>query len=123
MPITCGSRSTVRSGAKSATNSSSRCAAATIARSIASGDEAAWWKKTGIDPTVPARALWLETHPLPTASDKTGIEGATSLAAVGTGQRSGKRDRPVGKRGPNYKTKPIIAADPSSALSKRTLGI
>jgi hypothetical protein len=28
------------------------------------GDEAAWWKKTGIDPAVPARALWLETHPL-----------------------------------------------------------
>ena len=36
------------------------------------GDEAAWWKKTGIDPTVAARALWLETHPLPTASDKIG---------------------------------------------------
>ena len=31
------------------------------------GDEAGWWKKTGIDPSVPARALWLETHPLPTA--------------------------------------------------------
>jgi hypothetical protein len=29
-----------------------------------SGDEAAWWRKTGIDPTVTARALWLETHPL-----------------------------------------------------------
>ena len=29
------------------------------------GDEAAWWKKVGIDPTVGARALWLETHPLP----------------------------------------------------------
>ena len=76
------------------------------------GDEAAWWRKAGIDPTVPARALWLETHPLPTASDKTGLEGATSLAAVGTGQRSGKRDRPIGKRGPKYKTKPIIAAGP-----------
>jgi hypothetical protein len=30
------------------------------------GDEAAWWNKTGIDPTLPARALWLESHPLPT---------------------------------------------------------
>jgi hypothetical protein len=30
-----------------------------------SGDEAAWWQKAGIDPTVTARALWLETHPLP----------------------------------------------------------
>jgi hypothetical protein len=29
------------------------------------GDEAEWWKKVGIDPTVGARALWLETHPLP----------------------------------------------------------
>ena len=27
------------------------------------GDEAAWWSKAGIDPTVTARALWLETHP------------------------------------------------------------
>ena len=68
------------------------------------GDEAAWWKKTGIDPTVPARALWLATHPLATASEKIGIDGAASLAAVGTGQRSGKRDRPTSKRGPNYKT-------------------
>jgi ERF superfamily len=33
-----------------------------------SGNEAAWWKKVGIDPTVPARALWLESHPLPTVS-------------------------------------------------------
>ena len=31
------------------------------------GDEAAWWKKAGIDPTVTARTLWLETHPLPRA--------------------------------------------------------
>ena len=29
------------------------------------GDEAAWWQRIQIDPTVSARALWLETHPLP----------------------------------------------------------
>jgi hypothetical protein len=29
------------------------------------GDEAAWWLRTNIDPTVSARALWLQTHPLP----------------------------------------------------------
>jgi hypothetical protein len=29
------------------------------------GDEAAWWQKTGIDPTAAARVLWLKTHPLP----------------------------------------------------------
>lgn len=28
------------------------------------GDEGAWWKKAGLDPTVAARALWLKTHPL-----------------------------------------------------------
>jgi len=77
-----------------------------------SGDEPGWWKKTGIDPTVFARALWLETHPLPTASDKAGLEGATSPVAVGTGQRRGKRDRPISKRGPKYKTKPITATGP-----------
>jgi hypothetical protein len=31
------------------------------------GDEAAWWEKTGIDPTAAARVLWLKTHPLPSA--------------------------------------------------------
>ena len=73
------------------------------------GDESGWWKKTGIDPTVPARALWLETHPLPTASDKTGLEGAATVVAVGTDQNNAKRDRPIGKRGANYKTKPMCA--------------
>jgi hypothetical protein len=29
-----------------------------------SGDEAAWWRNTGVDPTVAARALWLGSHPL-----------------------------------------------------------
>jgi ERF superfamily len=50
------------------------------------GDEAAWWNKTGIDPTLPARALWLESHPLP------------------TGRRI--------KRGPTDKTKPIFEVGP-----------
>jgi hypothetical protein len=27
------------------------------------GDEAKWWGEAGIDPTIPARELWLETHP------------------------------------------------------------
>ena len=27
------------------------------------GDEAGWWSRSGIDPTVSARELWLETHP------------------------------------------------------------
>jgi hypothetical protein len=35
-----------------------------------SGDEAAWWTKAGVDPTVSARALWLKSHPLPAAPVK-----------------------------------------------------
>jgi hypothetical protein len=46
------------------------------------GDEANWWSNAGVDPTVTARALWLQTHPLPAASKKMRIEGANSLAAV-----------------------------------------
>jgi hypothetical protein len=34
-----------------------------------SGDELNWWQNTGIDPTVTARALWLNTHPLPERPD------------------------------------------------------
>jgi hypothetical protein len=33
-----------------------------------SGGEAAWWMKAAIDPIAIARALWLETHPLPSTS-------------------------------------------------------
>jgi hypothetical protein len=42
-----------------------------------SGDEAAWWDRTGIDPTAAARVLWLKTHPLPS----TGNDSQDSLRA------------------------------------------
>jgi ERF superfamily len=29
------------------------------------GNEESWWRKSGIDPLAAARALWLQTHPLP----------------------------------------------------------
>ena len=29
------------------------------------GDEASWWRNSGIEPLVAARTLWLATHPLP----------------------------------------------------------
>jgi hypothetical protein len=61
------------------------------------GDEAAWWKKVGIDPTVPARALWLESHPLPMAS--------------GANQSREQLDQRIG-RAPNDKTKPIFDVGP-----------
>jgi hypothetical protein len=55
------------------------------------GDEAAWWNKAGIDPALPARALWLESHPLPT---------------------TGGDDQSRIKRGPTDKTKPIFEVGP-----------
>jgi len=39
-----------------------------------SGNEAAWWDKTGIDPTAAARSLWLKSHPLPIPVDEAGFK-------------------------------------------------
>ena len=55
------------------------------------GDEAAWWQKAGIDPTIAARILWLDTHPL-----------------LKQHQAAGARSVPnTGKRNSNFETKPI----------------
>jgi hypothetical protein len=70
-----------------------------------SGDEAAWWKKAGVDPTITARALWLETHPLPTISGQTRAGAATALAAAVATQ-----EEPISKAGPDDETKPITVA-------------
>jgi hypothetical protein len=44
------------------------------------GDEAAWWKTAGIDPTITARTLWLETHPHATGMGKTfAADGSADL--------------------------------------------
>ena len=76
------------------------------------GDEAAWWKKSGIDPTVRARALWLETHPLPTGLPEADLEGATSVSTVGADHSNAKREPPTSKRRLKNRTKPIIGAVP-----------
>jgi hypothetical protein len=78
-----------------------------------SGDEAAWWANAGIDPTVAARAVWLETHPLPTISDKFGIENPASAVVNTSDPGNAKRGRRPRKRGPNDKTKPIEKATAS----------
>jgi hypothetical protein len=52
----------------------------------------------------------LETHPLATAADRE--RELTNIAVAGTDKKSAKRNRPVSKRGPNYKTNPIGAAGP-----------
>ena len=75
-----------------------------------SGDEAAWWKAAGIDPTVVARALWLETHPLPAISDQMRIEGQTSEIVNKSDLKRARRDRSPGKPGSNDETKPIEKA-------------
>jgi ERF superfamily len=77
-----------------------------------SGNEAAWWTNAGVDPTVTARALWLETHPLPTSADQMGSEGARSTTSVGGDQQKAKRGQRITKSGPNDKTKPIVATGP-----------
>ena len=74
------------------------------------GDEAGWWGKAGIDPIVSARTLWLKTHPLPPVADKLTIEDRASVTASSADQCEVDHLRPAGKRGPNNKTKPIIAA-------------
>lgn len=51
-----------------------------------SGDEAAWWQKAGIDPTVTARALWLETHPLPAIKNSAAGPGTKREQAQSVGQ-------------------------------------
>jgi ERF superfamily len=56
------------------------------------GDEAAWWKNAGVDPTITARALWLGTHPLPRTRDKMGSESASPSVPVGTNGKNPKRD-------------------------------
>ena len=75
------------------------------------GDEAAWWKNAGVDPTITARALWLETHPLPRSPNKMGNESASSAVVCADGKNA-KRDQPVVRRGPNDKTKPISGVGP-----------
>ena len=80
-----------------------------------SGDEAAWWKEAGVDPTITARALWLETHPLPTTADQMRSESATSLATADNEQKA-KRDQLISNPGPNEKSKPTTAAGPMTSF-------
>ncbi len=44
------------------------------------GDEATWWKNAEVDPTVAARALWLQRHPLATGADNLVTDAADPLA-------------------------------------------
>jgi hypothetical protein len=71
------------------------------------GDESAWWSKSGVDPTVLARTLWLEMHPVPQFA---ALEEATSFPALDTRSNHAQHDRPTSKRSTIYKTKPSAGA-------------
>jgi len=73
------------------------------------GNEAAWWQNAGLDPTIAARALWLDTHPMPTSSGKLLVIAADALAAQPT---SSKQDRRVGSRRARRRSKPADDAVP-----------
>jgi hypothetical protein len=68
------------------------------------GDEATWWRNAKIDPTVTARTLWLETHPL-AKGPRTAASTKTLPARASEGDRT--TNRPIGKPGPHYETNPI----------------
>jgi len=55
------------------------------------GNEAGWWRNAGIDPTVTARVLWFESHPLPTGPAILPVETSTSGT---TDLSDAKRERP-----------------------------
>ncbi len=57
------------------------------------GDEAAWWKKTGIDAIATARALWSKTHPLRTGRSHRPTNGEASSALDGADRTKGRLDR------------------------------
>jgi hypothetical protein len=73
------------------------------------GDEAAWWQRANIDPTVTARALWLKTHPLPVrlgserGGPATAADRADSWADAGQSLAAGDA---------NDETNPISATAP-----------
>jgi hypothetical protein len=70
------------------------------------GDETVWWNRAGIDPKIAARALWLETHPLP-PTQQFSLEARDSALATNSRQSETTRDQPGARGAPNYKTKPI----------------
>jgi hypothetical protein len=65
------------------------------------GDEAAWWERVRINPTVTARVLWLKTHPLAPVPIGSAV---ASTAPATNSQQSDNKHNPVTRQGQNYKT-------------------
>jgi ERF superfamily len=68
-----------------------------------SGDEAAWWRNLGIDPTVTARSLWLKSHPLPAD-----LAASRRKRTIGTTRVTDNLS--LSQAAANDKTKPIPSA-------------
>ena len=56
------------------------------------GDEGSWWRNTGIDPLAAARALWLQTHPLPRAEAIAPNQATGDINATPVAHEKGPRD-------------------------------
>ena len=69
-----------------------------------SGDEAAWWQTAGIDPTVAARALWLQAHPLRSTGDV--LDSDTTITTSATADGRGEVDTPPAHRTTKRMDKP-----------------
>jgi hypothetical protein len=70
------------------------------------GDEAGWWKKSGIDPMPTARALWLTTHPL---CDGVGLTDTSRGSQAGK-PRGVRRSRASDNDKCDNETNPIVAS-------------
>jgi ERF superfamily len=66
------------------------------------GDESAWWNRTGVDPTVSARALWLKSHPLP--ATPANVAAAHSAPVIDNGPQRGEipKQRTQSRKQPLY---------------------
>jgi hypothetical protein len=62
------------------------------------GDEVGWWKSAGVDPTVGARTLWLQTHPFPPPRDNTSPDTPESSATRLPDRVNSDRVRRIGSR-------------------------
>jgi len=62
------------------------------------GDEASWWRNSGIAPLVAARTLWLATHPLPREEATAANNEATANADMALPNRSHRVDRATSVR-------------------------
>ena len=57
------------------------------------GDEAAWWKKAGIEPLSAALTLWRQTHPLGATADRRIGEDAIGASPTDHPPRAGEAQR------------------------------